>query len=115
MTKREMFNLIAETCADNIEIVEFCNHEIELLNHKSNGPRKPSRNQIENVAFKEAILAILEEADRALTISEIQTYPEMAELKNQRISALVTQLKNEGKVNRIEVKRKAYFELAKAE
>ena len=115
MTKREMFALIAETCASNTVIVDFCNHEIELLNHKSNGIRKPSKNQIENITYKESILGILAEADRAMTISEIQTYPEVAMLKNQRISALVTQLKNEGKVNRVEVKRKAYFELAKAE
>lgn len=115
MTKREMFELISRVCSDNAEIVDFCNHEIELLNHKASQTRKPSKNQVANIAYKEAILDILAETDRPLTISEIQTFPEMSELKNQRVSALVTQLKNEGKVIRTEIKRKAYFELAEAE
>ena len=34
-TKREMFELIASALADNTEVVEFCNHEVELLNKKA--------------------------------------------------------------------------------
>ena len=36
---------------------------------------------------------------------------EIAGLSNQRVSALVRQLKDEGKVTREEIKRKAYFSL----
>jgi DNA-binding transcriptional regulator GbsR (MarR family) len=35
--------------------------------------------------------------------------PALADLTNQRVSALVRQLKDEGLVTREEVKRKAYF------
>lgn len=113
MTKKEMFGLIATVCADNAEIVEFCNHEIALLAKKGSGPRKPSKNQLENVAHKEAICAILTEADRPMTVTEILEHLGVAGLTNQRVSALLTQLKNEGKVTRTEVKRKAYFEIVK--
>ena len=35
MTKREMFEMIKGVCANDTRIVEFCEHEIELLNRKS--------------------------------------------------------------------------------
>ena len=45
-----------------------------------------------------------------MTISEMQKVnAELGEMSNQRISALVRQLINDGKVERIEDKRKAYF------
>lgn len=110
MTKKEMFNLIATVCADNTEIVDFCNHEIDLLNKKG-GTRKPSKNQVANITYKETICTILTEADRPLTVSEILEQLNVTGLTNQRVSALLTQLKNEGKVVRTEVKRKAYFEI----
>ena len=115
MTKKEMFNLIATVCADNTEIVDFCNHEITLLAKKASGVRKPSKNQVENIGIKEAICAILTDADRPMTVSEIMTHASVEGLTNQRVSALLTQLKNEGKVVRTEVKRKAYFEIATVE
>lgn len=114
MTKKEMYVLIANVCADNAEIVEFCNHEVDLLNRKG-GTRKPSKNQVANIAFKETILNILTEADRPLTVSEVMGHVGVEGLTNQRVSALLTQLKNEGKVVRTEVKRKAYFEIANVE
>jgi DNA-binding transcriptional regulator GbsR (MarR family) len=35
--------------------------------------------------------------------------PEIADLTNQRVSAMVRQLKDDGLVTREEIKRKAYF------
>ena len=107
-----MYNLIITVNSDNAEIVDFCKHEIELLNNKSNGLRKPTKTQIENEGFKKAILEILTEADKALTISDLMTDARLAGLKNQRVSALVTQLKKSGQVVRFEEKRKAYFAIA---
>ena len=50
------------------------------------------------------------ESGKAYTISELmKAIPELADLTNQRVSALVRQLKDEGKVSREEIKRKAYF------
>ena len=35
MTKKEMFNLIAELCADNADVVAFCASEVEKLDAKA--------------------------------------------------------------------------------
>ena len=56
------------------------------------------------------IYDVLAENGGKMTISEMQKVnAELGELSNQRISALVRQLLADGKVERIEEKRKAYF------
>ena len=120
MTKKDMFNEIINlmngenSAVTNEEIVKFCTHEIELLNKKfSSSSGKPTKTQVENEKYKEYILATLTEVDRPMTISEIMENCEgIAGLKNQRVSAIVTQLKNAGKVIRTEEKKKAYFSIA---
>ena len=50
MTKKEMFTLIATLNASNQEIVDFCNHEIELLEKKkSNGNAKANEKMEKSV------------------------------------------------------------------
>lgn len=112
MTKKEMYMHIAEINANDSEIVAFCNHELELLNRKGSGNRKPTETQVENERFKHNILEVLAEADRPLTISEIMANAPLNGLTNQRVSALITQLKKAGLVVRTEEKRKAFFSLA---
>ena len=56
------------------------------------------------------IYDVLVENGNLMTISEMQkASAELGELSNQRISALVRQFLADGKVERIEEKRKAYF------
>ena len=120
MTKKDMFNEIINlmngkaSTVTNDEIINFCTHEIELLNKKSSSSSgKPTKTQVENEKYKEDILATLTEVDRPMTISEIMENCEgIAGLKNQRVSAIVTQLKNAHKVVRTEEKKKAYFSIA---
>ena len=120
MTKKDMFNEIINlmngesSAVTNEEIVKFCTHEIESLTKKSSSSSgKPTKTQVENEKYKEYILATLTEVDRPMTISEIMENCEgIAGLKNQRVSAIVTQLKNAGKVIRTEEKKKAYFSIA---
>lgn len=120
MTKKEMFaeviNVLEgkECSVSSDKLIEFCNHEIELLNKKSSsGSGKPTKTQIENEGYKKVILETLAEVDKPLTVSEIMEQCEgIAGLKNQRVSALMTQLKNAGEVIRTEEKKKAYFSLA---
>ena len=50
MTKKEMFTLIATLNESNQEIVDFCNHEIELLEKKkSNGNAKANEKMEQSV------------------------------------------------------------------
>ena len=110
MTKREMFNLIATVNADNKEIVDFCNHEIELLDNKKTSPRKPTKNQLENAQFKQDILDVLMVADAPMSIKELMVACEsIADLSNQRITRLLTDLRKDGKAYRVYIKKVAHF------
>ena len=114
MTKRDYFNslLSLDEVQSNAALVDFINHELDLLAKKNSAERKPTAVQVANEGIKTAILSALSKTP--VTISELQkSAPELAELTNQRISALVRQLVNDGKVVRSEDKRKAYFALVK--
>lgn len=114
MTKREMYTKIlsfAEIQADT-ELVNGIKHELELLDRKNSSDRKPSKNAAENVGLKAEILEIMsKEPNRMFTATEIWKQMEnYSDLSNQRISALLKQLKEEGKIKRIEEKRRSLFQ-----
>lgn len=113
MTKREMFNEILTVVADNAEMVEFINHEIELLNRKSSAVRKPTKNQLENEGFKADIVDYLKDADAPKTIKELQTaIPSLADLTNQRITHLLTDLVKAETLTKNYVKKTPYYSVA---
>jgi hypothetical protein len=114
MTKRDYFNslLALDEVKSNPKFVEFINHEIELLDKKNSADKKPTAQQTANDSIKVAILDHMVEGKMYTITDIIKSVPECAELTNQRVSALVRQLKDEGKVVRTEDKRKAYFSLA---
>lgn len=108
-TKKVFFNEILAVVKGNVELENFINHEIELLDKKSNN-KTPTKVQVLNENLKEIILNVLVENAKAMTISEIQASKnELTELSNQKISALLTQLISEEKITRIVDKKKAYF------
>lgn len=111
MTKKEMFAVIANAMADNEEVVNFCNHEIELLSRKRSKSSKPTAKQIENEGIKERIVEVLGESESPMTIKEIiEGLGE--ELTSQRVSALLTQLIKAERVVKTYEKKVAYFGLA---
>ena len=113
ITKRERFEsllTLSQVQADP-GMVEFINHELELLAKKNSADKKPTAQQVANEAIKQAIVDGMER-DHYYTITDIQkNVPECAELSNQRVSALVRQMVADGVVTRSEDKRKAYFSL----
>lgn len=77
---------------------------------KNTAERKPTAKQKENEVYKTAIVAALDTTPR--TISEIVgLVPELAELSNQRVAAMLTALTKgeDAPLVRSEFKRKAYF------
>jgi hypothetical protein len=79
------------------------------IDKKNSAERKPTATQTENIGLKSAILVGMA-SGKAYTIGDLmKEIPALADLTNQRVSALVRQLKDEGLVTREEVKRKAYF------
>jgi len=112
MTKKEMFNQILAVVADNAEMVEFIKHEIELLDNKAKSPKKPTPVQVENEGFKASILLALSETEEPVSIKALQAIcPDVADLTPQKISALLNQLRKDGKVCRTYEKKTALFAL----
>ena len=111
MTKAQMFAQIKANYPLTEDEVKFIDHEIELLNKKNSAEKKPTAQQKENEAVKQAILKGME-PNRLYTIGEIiKEIPECAEFTTSKASALVRQLKEAGLVKRTEDKRKAYFQV----
>ena len=113
MTKREMFAEIRNAVIDNAEMVAFIDHEIELLNRKSTSPKKPTKTQMENDAFKAVIVDYLAGADASKTIKELQAgIAELDGLTNQRITHMLTDLVKAGKLTKEYVKKTPYYSIA---
>lgn len=96
------------------EVVEKWEKMLDQLQRKNTTPKKPTAKQAENEGFKAAILSALSEnPNRLWSITEMcQSIEALDGLTGQRVSALVSQLKKDGKVERVEDKRKAFFKAA---
>lgn len=112
-TKRDHFTALlnlSEVKANPV-LVDFIEHELELLAKKNSAEKKPTAAQVANKGIKDAIYNNMQE-NRLYTITElIKEVPECAELSNQRVSALVRQMYDcaEPVLERVVEKRKAYF------
>lgn len=120
MTKRGYLaeiKTVIEACdrADKEEIIEFIDHEIELMNKRNQSRsenRKPTKTQQANVELKKEIVNAVAEAEGPVTVSDLLTTETLKEYSSQKISALLKQLVTEGEVVRTEDKKKAYFSIA---
>ena len=113
-TKRDNFNalLAIPAVAENADLVDFITHEIELLDKKNSAERKPTAKQVENASIKDAILAWMNE-NVLYTCAEVtKVCPACDGLSVNRVSALLTQLKNDGLLVVTEDKRKHFYTLA---
>ena len=114
MTKRDYFNTLLNMTdvKSNPKLVEFIEHELELLDRKNSTDKKPTAQQTANEGIKTAILDNMAEGAKYTITDLIKSVPECADLTNQRVSALMRQLIEAKLVVRTEDKRKAYFSLA---
>ena len=109
MTYVKALEIAMKSVEDNKEVYEKLEALKESISKKSSAERKPTATQKANEGYKEAILSFME-VGKKYTISELmKSVVEIADLSNQRVSALVRQLKESGLVERTEEKRKAYF------
>jgi len=112
ITKRDYFNELKGIVANREDLVAFIDHELELLDRKSS-VKTPSKTQLENENIKGVIVATLKELAKPSTITDIQNANvELGALSNQKISALLTQLKDSNAIVRVVDKKKAYFSIA---
>lgn len=76
---------------------------------KNSAERKPTATQTANEGYKVAILDAME-SGKSYTVTDLmKSVDAIADLSNQRVSAIVRQMVESGSVTREEIKRKAYF------
>lgn len=115
LTKRDHYNtlLTLSEVKSNPALVEFIEHELELLAKKNSAEKKPTAQQEANAVIKTAILEVLADGKKRTITDLLKQTPNLPEdMTNQRMSALVRQMVDAGTIVRTEEKRKAYFHRA---
>ena len=116
ITKRDRFNelLAIDAVKANAELVEFIEHEIELLDKKNTTERKPTAKQVANEGYKQNILDWMEPDRLYLAAEIVKGVPEIVAdgVSAGTVTALLTQLYKAGSLTRTEDKRKNYYALA---
>lgn len=110
ITKRERFESLLKLSQVQADpgMVEFINHELELLAKKNSAEKKPTAVQVANEGIKNALYDAMQE-NRLYTVTEIiKEVPACADLTNQKVSNLLRQMVPD-RIERVEEKRKAYF------
>lgn len=115
MTKKDWFttliNLVNDSNFDDKKgAIDFLNHEVELVSKKSS-KRTMTKTQQENLIIMENIKTVLSESGEPKTVSDLQTDIRLAEFSNQKLSALLRKMIENGEVIKNMDKKKAYFSL----
>ena len=110
MTNVKAINYVLENFELPADVTEKLTKMKDQFVKKNSAERKPTANQVENAGLKTAIVDFLAENKGAYTVTDLmKSVSALADLSNQRVSALVRQLVEDGSVVRTEEKRKAYF------
>ena len=116
ITKKEVIGMMLneEVVKANPTYVAYLENELALLNKKASN-KKATKTQEENVGIKATILEVLATIGSG-TVTDIQNgNAELSALSNQKVSALVRQLVESGKVVKTVEKKKSIFSLAESE
>ena len=119
LTKKDYFEMIKGVCADRTDIIDFCNHEIELLTRK-NSKGGATKTQKENEIVAEMLIKELAKINKPVTITDLMNTSEIVKnytlengnpLSNQKISAIFKQLVENKKIVKVTDKKKSYFSI----
>ena len=120
LTKKDYFEMIKGICGDREDIVNFCNHEIELLSRK-NSKSGTTKTQKENIEIAEMLVDELAKINKPVTITDLMNESETIKafrlengnvLSNQKISAIFKQLVDNKTIVKVTDKKKSYFSVA---
>ena len=115
LTKRDHFNALLQISevAANPALVGFINNELDLLARKNNSDnKKPTEKDIANKELKTAILEFATAGGEQYTVTDfIKNVPACAGLSQQKISAMVRQMVEDGNLEKVIVKRVSYFRI----
>lgn len=115
-TKRDKYNKIMTAMANDNEIVEFCKHEIELLDKKkTNGKAKVNETLDKSL---DLVYNALAEIGSPCTATELIAKSDLSPIANdlgvvttQKVSSYLNKLVDSGKVNKVTDKKKTYFSI----
>ena len=119
LTKKDYFEMIKGVCADRTDIVDFCNHEIELLSRK-NSKTGATKTQKENEIVANMLVEELAKVGKPITITDLMNTSETVKnytlengnnLTNQKISAIFKQLVESNRIVKVTDKKKSYFSI----
>ena len=112
--------MIKGICGDREDIVNFCNHEIELLSRK-NSRSGATKTQKENLIVAEMLVDELAKVNKPITITDLMNASDTIQnytlengnkLTNQKISAIFKQLVENKTIVKVVDKKKSYFSIA---
>ena len=115
VTKKEMFgrliDIVREADVEDVDaVVDFLNHEIELVSKKRSGQTKVQK---ANEGLVEVVYEAIKNAEKAVSVTELFEIIKNDEIKSpQKVSALVKKLKDAERIERIEEGKKAFFKVA---
>ena len=111
MTNKMTYVKALEIAIENVdgEVKEKLEALKASIAKKNNAERKPTATQTANAGFKVAILEAMEDGKKYTITDLMKSVGAIADLSNQRVSAIVRQMVESGDVVREEIKRKAYF------
>lgn len=112
MTKKDAFTAIAAVLREQgqEELAVFMDKEVERLKNSANSLRKPTANQQANVELKNDIEAFLSTTDEPKRICEIiEGVETLNSASNQKVNSLLIQLRKEGRVKKVMLKKEAFF------
>ena len=111
ITKRDVLNHIIEVYGNDNMVVEYAKHEIELLDNKK-ASKSETKTQKENAILLDVIVETLTNLAKPVRISELQNANEkLADLSNQKISALLKKLVDNETIKKTIEKKVAYFSI----
>lgn len=118
MTKRDYFSALrayvegGSLSVPSADVIAFIDNELSLLEKKANrSASKPTKAQTENEGIKAAIVEMLVEVGKPVTISELMTTPLLMGYSNQKLSALAKQMVDNGTIVKTIDKKKSYFSM----
>ena len=119
LTKKDYFEMIKGVCVDRTDIIDFCNHEIELLSRK-NSKSGATKTQKENEIVANILIEELAKVGKPITITDLMNTSDTIKnytlengnnLTNQKISAIFKQLVESNKIVKVVDKKKSYFSI----
>ena len=123
-TKKEFYMEMVEIFQElgKGEYVDFCNHQIELLDNKSTGSKGLTKIQKENEIIKNIVLEELAkyQGENGITATELLKQSDVLSnyitvegknITNQKLSAMLKKLVDEKIVSRMIDKKISYFKI----